>query len=141
VLSRADLSGASLAMADMTLIYAREVNLTGATLRGAQLQRALLIGADMQAVIAGPQAIVGHGDWPTNFSRARMLTAKLAEADLRRAMLHRADLGGADLRGADLSDAVLREAVLLGANLHATRLDGADLDGCTGFVAGAGAAA
>jgi uncharacterized protein YjbI with pentapeptide repeats len=76
-----------------------EANFQGADLIEANLERAILTGADL--------------------SGAYLVGANLPQANLRGANLSGSDLEGADLRGADLR----------GANLSSTSLYGADLRG------------
>ncbi len=87
-----------------------KVSLAGMDLRGAQLLRADLVGANLS----------GAG-----LDYAQLAGAKLGHANLSAALLTHADLAGADLSGADLRDADLTNARLEGASLA-----GADLRGC-----------
>jgi hypothetical protein len=73
----------------------------GADLRGASLQRAVLVDADLRG-------------------------AHLQGVDLAGANLTGAHLEGADLRGADLHDACLRGSYLRGTVLTEARTDGSD---------------
>jgi serine/threonine protein kinase len=93
------------------------VSLPGADLRGAQLMRADLVGADL------------HG---AGLDHAQLAGAKLVKADLRECMLRWADLGGADLTEADLRGADLSWARLEGASLAGADLRGADVNGVVG---------
>ncbi len=72
-----------------------EINLRGANLRGADLFRAILRGADLRVA---------------NLQDAVLLSADLQRADLRRANLQGATLVGANLQGADLRRANLQRA-------------------------------
>jgi uncharacterized protein YjbI with pentapeptide repeats len=83
---------------------AREIDLAGASLRGANLDG-------------------------VNLTRANLTGADLNEADLTGACLIRADLNEANLTGADLTGANLTEARLIGANLAGANLTGANLHG------------
>jgi hypothetical protein len=94
-------------------------NLSGAALRdghfaGAQLRRALLIGADLT---------------DADLSGADLHNADLRMADLRGADLRGTNLAGTDLTDADLNGANLRGAWLTGARLRHANLHGADLTG------------
>jgi len=135
VLRNADLTGATLAMADMSLIDGRMALMAGANLRGARMQRAALSGAMLADVQAGPLPIRGRSDWATNLSYARLVSACLARADFGQAILRRADLSKADLQGTNLSGASLCEAVARGADLRNIRLEGADMTASVGFEA------
>lgn len=100
-LAGADLSGLSLAQADLTGALLRNANLqhtdlTQATLSGADLSGANLSGATMIQVTA-------HG--------TRLVGANLSGADLTQA-----DLTGANLSRANLSGASFSQATLTGAN-------------------------
>lgn len=95
------------------------MNLQGAYLTGAALQRANLLGANLR---------------DANLRRANLYGANLQDADLICADLQDADLQGADLlyadlRSANLQDAILQGADLRGANLQRAKLQGAILYG------------
>jgi uncharacterized protein YjbI with pentapeptide repeats len=124
-LTAARLEGAVLVRADL-----REAKFCEAEMEGeqeqeqdcAQLQSAILIGANLQGA---------------NLQRANLQGAHLQQADLQGANLQQAQLQGADLRrgklqGADLTEAKLqgadlRQANLQGAHLNVAQLQGADL--------------
>jgi len=95
----------------------QQVNLTNATVFGANLERANLVGANLKEA---------------NLVGANLECAYLMGANLRFANLGRADLGGADLLRADLigvyfEGANLRWANLVRANFKLADLRGADL--------------
>ena len=90
----------------------RSIDLTGAT----------LIGADLTVAI---DAGVSGAD----FIAADLAHANLTHADLAHANLTHADLGGADLTGADLTGVNLTGAYLTVTNLTGAHLPGADLGG------------
>jgi hypothetical protein len=96
-LSKADLIGALLNMANLSGANLGWADLIGAHLNMANLNAANLGGADL--------------------SRADLSGADLIEADLRGSRLYDADLSEADLGGADLRGADLSEADLSGADL------------------------
>ena len=117
-LSRLDLRGADLAMADLEAACLTAVNLRGSHLFGVNLARARLVGVDLCGA---------------NLHRARMSGAEMSGILLRAGQLPRADLRGAklsqaNLQGANLSHADLRDADLRGANLVEATLSHADLD-------------
>jgi pentapeptide repeat protein len=101
-LKGADLDGANLIKAGLSV-----VNLKGADLRGANLVDAGLQMADL--------------------SRSYMTCANLRDAALKEAVLVRAKMGYTDLRGADLIRADLRDADLSGADLSGADLSGANI--------------
>jgi uncharacterized protein YjbI with pentapeptide repeats len=111
---RADLSGADLRGADLNEAELRRADLRGADLNEAELRRADLRGANLSGA---------------NLSRVYLSGANLGEADLSGANLRGAYLIGADLRDANLIGANLREANLKLANLIGADLHGADLSG------------
>ena len=84
-----------------------EVNLAGADLTGARLNRLLGTGTDLTGAV---------------FRNARIVNADLSKSNLRGAVFTGADLSGTDLSGCLMNGAVLSEAILDGANL-----EGADL--------------
>src|SRR5262252_1624782 len=94
----ADLLGASLGSADLSL-----AKLDGALLAGASLSSANLLGADLH--------------------EANLCWADLGGANLIRAVLIRANLTGADLRSANLEYAECAEAYLTGVILDRTTLN------------------
>lgn len=98
------------------------INLTGASLLGANLRRADLHGADLKfANLTGADLKFG------NLSGANLGVASLLGANLESAYLVGADLHGADLKFAKLTGADLGGADLRGANLENAKLTGADL--------------
>ncbi|AFZ28084.1 putative low-complexity protein [Cylindrospermum stagnale PCC 7417] len=118
-LSGADLSGANLRGAVLSLADLRGTNLSGAYLsgaylRGTNLSGAVLSGADLSGA---------------NLRGTDLSGADLSGADLSGAVLRNAGLRGADLRGADLSRTVLRKADLSRANLSGADLSRANLSG------------
>jgi uncharacterized protein YjbI with pentapeptide repeats len=128
-LSRADFTGATLALANLaglslsgpiwentdftgtdlsTIAPSPDANLRGATLTGASLSGVTLTGADL--------------------FRARLGYADLRDATLRGANLAGAVLDGARLAGCDLSSANLTSVDLSGIDLSTVKLEGAILD-------------
>jgi uncharacterized protein YjbI with pentapeptide repeats len=101
------------------------VDITGAVLRDASMQRSTLVGAKLVRV-EGPDARFVSSDMKrtdlsnanfrgADFTRADLREAVLREADLRQARFFRADLRGADLTGADLGGVDFNNAQLGGA--------------------------
>ncbi|MEE4314005.1 MAG: pentapeptide repeat-containing protein, partial [Desulfofustis sp.] len=80
----------------------------GCTLRGADLNRLDLTGADLR---------------DADLSGASLYLVNLADADLRGANLQGAQFGGADLANADLRGAELQGAVFAGAYTVGTKMD------------------
>jgi len=96
-----------------------EVDLVGANLRGAFLERARFDGANLE-----------HADFMgASLVHADFRGANLRHAHLRQTRLDSANLVGADLQEASLRLAVLRQANLLGAKMRDATLVGADLTG------------
>jgi hypothetical protein len=111
-LERIDLSGA---------------NLSGAHLERAQLQWAPLERADLErAHLEGADLFGAHLEGADLF-KAHLERAQLPLAHLEGALLDRAHLEGADLERAHLEGANLYGAHLDGADLERAHLDGADL--------------
>jgi TIR domain/Pentapeptide repeats (8 copies) len=100
-LSRADLRGANLLMAQLVLADFIEADLSGADLRGAHLNEAQLVLADL-----------GGAD---------LRGADLRGAHLDCAHLHLANFHGADLDGADLDGADIRNTLFVGVDLSAVK--------------------
>lgn len=133
------LAGAYLANASWPGVTLRKTNLTGASLRQADLSEANLFKA--VAAKVDFRAAVLHG---ASLRRLLATEADLAdadltfvlaggacfdEADLRRANLEGAQLARTSFRGANLTGARLIEANLRQANLTGARIDGADFTG------------
>jgi uncharacterized protein YjbI with pentapeptide repeats len=104
----------------------REVDLTGARLRGTSFFRADLTGSDLSEVNAFEAKFVN-----AMMAGVRLDRAKLSEADFTKADLSKASLVGADLRRARFFSAVLRGADLTDARLGGADLTRADLSGAT----------
>jgi uncharacterized protein YjbI with pentapeptide repeats len=123
-LTNADLSGVSLAGRNLS----RAV-LIGADLSGADLSEAVLDGARMIRVRLVGADLLGASMVETNLTWANLKNARLASAILRGACLADSDLTGARLRGADFTNADLEGADLRGAELAGTVMNGTDLTG------------
>ena len=96
--SRANLIGANLSRADLSMTY-----LSGANLSGADLSMTYLIGANLSgADLSG-----------ANLSGANLFRANLSGADLSGAYIIGANLIGADLSGAYLSGAEANESTAM----------------------------
>lgn len=117
----ADLTHAKLSLADLSGVDLRRARLNSADLSHARLRHADLTFAKL------------HGATLTDaylrlakLRNAELPDAKLNSADLSDAGLTRAQLQGADLTGADLTDADLTDAHLNGAHLDGAQLTGTD---------------
>jgi len=118
---RINLSGANLNQAKL-----EKANLSGANLIMAKLSRANLHRANLRwACLNG--AKLGRAD----LRGANLSGANLNQAKLKQANLNEADLSGAKLKQANLSEADLIGANLSGANLSGANLSGANLEGAT----------
>ncbi|MGR7025547.1 pentapeptide repeat-containing protein [Geodermatophilus sp. URMC 62] len=113
-LSGANLTGATLNRADLTDATLDEAKLTDADLDGANLTGATLAGADLT---------------DADLDEAKLTDPRLAGADLTGARLFGADLTGATFAGANLTGAHLNRADLTGAHLDRADLTGAWLAG------------
>jgi uncharacterized protein YjbI with pentapeptide repeats len=115
---RANLQEAVLVGANLQGAYLRRVNLQGAGLVGANLQGANLWFANLQEAEL----------YNANFREAHLGHANLQGADLHYAFLERANLEGANLQGADLYYAYLQGTILhQGTKLQRANLQGANL--------------
>jgi uncharacterized protein YjbI with pentapeptide repeats len=127
-------------------LNATRVQLNGAFLWKADLERINLAWSDMRDTDLSEAKLSGAWLWRSNLTKAKLYEADLREsnlgqdnlheADLRKAKLGKACLWGADLHeadlsGADLSEATIRLADLSGADLHGADLSGADLHDAT----------
>lgn len=106
-LNRANLGGADLSGATLSLMDLRNTNLVEADLTGAILAAAKLTGA--------------------NLFRANLSHAQMHGSDLSMAHLMNTELRGADLLSADFSKAMLLGANMDSVNLTMANLSGADL--------------
>ncbi len=134
-----DLAGVNLRGARLDRAILIEANLIGADLREAELNRAILteaelIGADLREAELG-KANLHEADLSgaclrgSNLIEAELRGAKLIGAELKGALLCGSILSSADLQKADLSKAGLMDAVLGGADLSGVRLDDSNLTG------------
>jgi|GEM_PF-4344925 len=121
-LQTVDLSGATLTGADLSGAILIHANLTSATLTDANLSGAVLVGANLSgAVLTG-----------ANLRDATLDVANLSGANLQYAILSDArmigvNLSGATLPGSDLSDAAIEFANLSSADLGGSNMSGASL--------------
>jgi uncharacterized protein YjbI with pentapeptide repeats len=122
-LSEAKLTGAVLRGANLQEADLGQADLQGAYLSRADLQKADLVGANLQAAYLGRANLRSAGLWNANLKGAYLI-----EADLQGALLVGANLEGADLQGTNLEGADLREANFAGANLGGAHLEGANLE-------------
>ena len=123
-MSGADLRTARLESAVLVGVDLQEANLTRANLQGANLQGAQLQGANLE----GANLQRANVTW-TQLERTNLKETSLQGADLTRAKLQGADLKGASLQGVNLTRAKLQGADLKGANLQGVNLRGANLQG------------
>jgi uncharacterized protein YjbI with pentapeptide repeats len=116
-LTDATLSGANLSSIELIQADLRGANLSGANLSSAELTQADLRGANLS----------GANLSSAELTQANLSGANLSGANLSSAELTQADLRGANLRGANLSSAELTQAFLTDANLSDTNLSGTEL--------------
>ncbi len=90
------------------------INLKDRSLRHAEMYKTILTGADLRGA---------------QLQEANLREARLQSTDLRKANLHGADLLDAQLQGANLLGTDLQSAHLTGAHLHSAHLEGAHLEG------------
>ena len=119
---RARLQKANLTGAYLQGVNLREARLQGAGLEGAQLQRANLWKAKLQEAEIWGTQLQEACLTEAQLQEARLIEAQLQGADLREAQLQGAYLVRAQLQGADLWKAQLQ-----GANLTEAQLQGANL--------------
>jgi hypothetical protein len=106
-----------------------EVDLNGATLRGANLTEANLSGADLSKANLSRTNLSKADLNGANLSKAHLTLADLSAAHLIRAQLGGANLFGAHLSGANLIWANLSEADLRSASLERVHFSEANLEG------------
>jgi uncharacterized protein YjbI with pentapeptide repeats len=123
-LSKARLSEAKMAGADLRL-----AKLDEAWLESAQLGHAILSGASFAGARLDGADLAGAWLHGTNFILASLHGADLSGAKLEGADFTSAAMQGANLALAGLEGASLRDAELEGVNLAMARLAGADLSG------------
>ncbi|WP_433541006.1 pentapeptide repeat-containing protein [Streptosporangium sandarakinum] len=132
-LSRAVLSGVTLAHEDLTGAILRGADLRGSDLTGASLRYADLRAADLTEAQLG-EVRADHADLRGAYlADAEAVQARFPHADLTGAKLVRANLGQADLTGAKLVGANLEESnaeqvAAVGADFTRGRLGGTDLN-------------
>jgi uncharacterized protein YjbI with pentapeptide repeats len=98
------------------------VDLTGVNLRKADLQGAILIGANLSEADLSDTNLLN-----ADLNRANLRGANLSETDLSSTNLMRTNLKSVNLAGANLSHTQLREADLRRANLKGANLTKAQL--------------
>ena len=116
-MSGADLRTARLESAVLVGVDLQEANLTRANLQGANLEGAQLQGANLE----------GANLQRTNVTWTHLERTKLKGANLQGADLKGANLQGVDLKGANLQRANLQRAKMQGVVLWAAELQGVDL--------------
>jgi len=140
-----DFSGKEIKETDLIEVYLVEANFGGAEFKKnthldyANLQKANLIGANLQEAYLEGANLQGADLFSANLQKAKLESANLQgtdlegvnlqEANLKRANLQKAKLTWANLQGADLFSANLQGAKLIDANLQGTYLEGANLQG------------
>ena len=130
-LNGADLTGADLQQLDLSGANLSEARLDGASLRGANLSGADLTGVSLHSADLTGANLAGANLYEAQLNGAS-LPSVLSGANLRKANLSGLDLAGYDLSGLNLSRAELRwtnlaEADLSGADLSEAHLEGAYL--------------
>ena len=132
-LRAADLSGADLREANLTMVDFIGANLSGADLYGANVMDAWFAEANLSGADLREATLVGANFRAADLSGADLREANLIEANLREANLTDANLSGrTDLRlvnlsGANLSGANLSGAYLENTNFVETSLEGANI--------------
>ncbi|NNV31306.1 hypothetical protein GTA30_16220 [Roseobacter sp. HKCCD6503] len=102
-------------------------DLTGADLRNADLDGAILVGVSLTRVQIQGADLTGAQLEGANLQFAQMRGADLRNAQMQEANLMQAQMQGANLRGAEMQRAVLWSAQMQGANLERAQMQGADL--------------
>jgi uncharacterized protein YjbI with pentapeptide repeats len=110
------------------------LNLKGATLDYAHLERANLLGAHLEKASLRGAYLSGANLWEAHLEGVSFTSAHLDRAELWKARLEEASFVAAHLEAANLWEAHLEAANLFGAhmeqaNLREAHLDGADLRG------------
>ncbi len=126
---RCDLTGASLKGAKLERAGLASANLTGADLSGANLFSASLTSVNLTAATLTDADLTSASMKNANLADANAERANFTNAYLADATLPRAILNGATLTGAIMPRASLKGAKLAGAKLYATGLRSADLSG------------
>lgn len=133
-LAGADLSGATLIGARLVACDLRDANLTGADLSQATLRMCTLDGVRAPAVRWHGVRIEDSSLQGADFSEASLRGVRLSEsswarASLRGAILEEASGDGAGFRGADMRGAKLARARISDADFRGADLTAADLSG------------
>ena len=133
------LPGANLFRANLERADLRDANLEGADLRDANLEGTSLWNTNLEGAYLYGANLEGTRLWNANLEGAILSWANLEGADLNGANLEgaylnsvnleRADLNGANLEGTSLWNANLEEADLNGANLEGAYLNSVNLEG------------
>ena len=126
-MSGADLRTARLENAVLVGVDLQEAKLTRANLQGANLERAQLQRANLDAANLQGSNLTRANLQRVDLTRANLQGSNLTRANLQRAKLKGANLQGVDLKGANLQRAKLQRAKLQGVVLWAVELQGADL--------------
>lgn len=123
-LSRAQMEGALLSEAQMEGADLSNAEMKGADLSNADMKGANLWGAELKFADLSAAQMEG-----ADLSFANMQNATIEVAQLQGAVLNTTDMAGADLSGAQLQGALLYEAQLQRANLREAQMEGAVLIG------------
>ncbi len=108
---------------------------SNATLRGANLDKAVIDGAIFRDADFSPLPLAGVANtkWPARLKGVRAHKTDFRGADLRGVDFTESSLRDADFRGADLSGARLVDCDLTGADMREAKTDDADLRGVMGL--------
>jgi uncharacterized protein YjbI with pentapeptide repeats len=126
-----DLEGAVLIGAVLRKVDFEGANLRGASLDEAELQGASLVSAQLQGVPLNNAKLQGASLDLAELQGASLIQARLQGASLSSARLQGADLNHARLQGALLVGARLQGASLISAELLGAQLDDAELQGAS----------
>jgi uncharacterized protein YjbI with pentapeptide repeats len=119
---------------EVTLYQLRALNLKGASLDNAHLERARLLGAHLEKASLRGAHLDGANLWEAHLEGTNCTSAHVEGAEFWKAQLEEASFVAAHLEGANLWEAHLEHANLFGAhleqaNLREAHLEGADLRG------------
>lgn len=131
ILTRADLTDASIESANFVNSDLAGAKLDGATINGTNFFAVDLTGATLRGVEASWTNFSASNFLGAKLDDAKLDAVKLARAEFTRAELPRATLIGADIAGARFEDAILTEANLSGVNATRASFTGANLTGAT----------
>lgn len=107
----------------------RDVNLKGASLKGANLHRSFIVGSDLTGANLEKAVLDKSLLLDSDFSKANLNHARLWNCDARSTQYVEADLKGANFFGSDLSEANFEKADIAGANFARTYLPKSKFNG------------